>query len=146
MIRWLWGETEFEVDPRAAASLELQQLDPGTFLLRRGEAVETFHCVREGDVIHLNWRGATYRLEDLGEGRRAAHRQTSGGLEAPMPGKVIAVRKQAGDSVVKGEEILIVEAMKMENAIRAPRDARVKLITAKLGDMVAPGAVLVELE
>jgi len=146
MTRLLWGETEFEVDPRSAASLEVRPLEPGTFLLCRDEAVEIFHCVRDGDAIHLHWRGATYRLEELGEGRRAAHRQASAGLEAPMPGKVIAIKKRVGDSVVKGEEILIVEAMKMENAIRAPRDGRVKLICASLGEMVAPGAVLLELE
>ena len=146
MIRLLWGETELEVDPRAAASLEVRQLDPGTFVLRTGDTVETFHCLREGDSIHLHWRGATYRLEEAGEGGRRAHRPASAGLEAPMPGKVIAVKKSVGDRVAKGEELLIVEAMKMENAIRAPRDARVKQIAAKVGDMVAPGAVLVELE
>ncbi len=146
MIRLLWGETELEVDPRAAASLDVRPLGPGTFVLRRGDAIETFHCVRDGDAFHLFWRGAAYRLEELGEGHRAAQRHATGALEAPMPGKVIAVRKAAGELVVKGEEILIVEAMKMENAIRAPRDARVKRIAARVGDMVAPGAVLVELE
>jgi biotin carboxyl carrier protein len=63
-----------------------------------------------------------------------------------MPGKVIAVKKAPGDAVTKGEELLIVEAMKMENAIRAPRDGCVKTVAAKVGDMVAPGVVLVELE
>ena len=43
-----------------------------------------------------------------------------------MPGKVIAVKVEAGQTVAKGQELLVVEAMKMENAIRAPRDGRVK--------------------
>ena len=146
MTRLLWGDVEIEVDPRAAASLDVRQLGPGTFVLRRGDAFETFHCVRDGDQVHLFWRGTAYRLEELGEGGRAAHRHATGALEAPMPGKVIAVKKSAGDLVARGEEILIIEAMKMENAIRAPRDARVRQITAKVGDMVASGAVLVELE
>ena len=146
MRRLLWGDVEIEADPHEAASLDVRQLGPGTFVLRRGDAFETFYCVRDGDRVHLFWRGTAYRLEELGEGRRAVHRHTAGALEAPMPGKVIAIRKGAGDFVAKGEEILIVEAMKMENAIRAPRDARVRQIAAKLGDMVAPGAVLVELE
>ena len=46
----------------------------------------------------------------------------------------------------KGQELLVVEAMKMENALRAPRDGTVKAIRAKPGDMVSPGIVLVELE
>jgi biotin carboxyl carrier protein len=63
-----------------------------------------------------------------------------------MPGKVIAVKAVVGQTLSKGEEILIVEAMKMENAIRAPRDGTLKTIAVKVGDMVTPGVVLVELE
>lgn len=125
---------------------DVVEVAPGSFVLRNGESEELFHCVRVGTVVHLWWRGVAYRLEDAPQERRAGQRQASGGLEAPMPGKVIAVKKAAGDPVVKGEEILIVEAMKMENAIRAPRDGRVKSVAAKAGDMVAPGTVLVELE
>ena len=63
-----------------------------------------------------------------------------------MPGKVIAVKVEAGQAVTRGQELLVVEAMKMENAIRAPRDGVVKSISARVGDMVSPGMVLVELE
>ena len=63
-----------------------------------------------------------------------------------MPGKVIAVKVAPGDTVGKGDELLVVEAMKMENAIRAPREGRVKSVSARVGDMVSPGVVLVELE
>jgi 3-methylcrotonyl-CoA carboxylase alpha subunit len=48
--------------------------------------------------------------------------------------------------VAKGDEILIIEAMKMENAVRAPREGRVKSVAVGVGDMVNPGVVLVELE
>ena len=63
-----------------------------------------------------------------------------------MPGKVIAVKASPGQTVAKGDEILVVEAMKMENAIRAPRDGTIKSIAVKLGDMVSPGVTLAELE
>jgi 3-methylcrotonyl-CoA carboxylase alpha subunit len=63
-----------------------------------------------------------------------------------MPGKVIAVKVAPGDTVMKGDELLVVEAMKMENAVRAPREGRVKSVSAQVGDMVSPGVVLVELE
>jgi 3-methylcrotonyl-CoA carboxylase alpha subunit len=48
--------------------------------------------------------------------------------------------------VRKGEELLVVEAMKMENALRAPRDGVVRAVHVGVGEMVAPGRALVELE
>jgi biotin carboxyl carrier protein len=63
-----------------------------------------------------------------------------------MPGKVIKVSVTAGQRVAKGDEVLVVEAMKMENALRAPRAGTVTAIRAAVGDMVAPGALLVDLE
>jgi biotin carboxyl carrier protein len=63
-----------------------------------------------------------------------------------MPGKVLAVKVAPGQRVVKGEELLVVEAMKMENALRAPRDGTVKAVNARAGEMVGPASVLVELE
>ena len=124
----------------------VERVQPGTFVLRNGASSTTFHCVREGDSVHFAWRGRVYTLVEEREGTTAAHRHVAGGLEAPMPGKVIKVSVQPGDSVTKGQELLVVEAMKMENALRAPKDGRVMLVAARLGDMVNPGVVLVELE
>jgi 3-methylcrotonyl-CoA carboxylase alpha subunit len=63
-----------------------------------------------------------------------------------MPGRVIAVKASPGQRVARGEELVVVESMKMENAIRAPREGTVKSVAAKVGDMVSPGVVLVEME
>jgi 3-methylcrotonyl-CoA carboxylase alpha subunit len=143
VTRWLYGERAFEV--ALTALPEVEPVAPGVFVLREGDRVRTFHCVRDGDEIHLFWNGTAYRLVEEEEGGRAAQRQQSGGLEAPMPGKVIKVSVAVGDSVAKGQEVLVVEAMKMENAIRAPRPGRVVKIAARVGDMVTPGVILVEL-
>jgi 3-methylcrotonyl-CoA carboxylase alpha subunit len=157
-MRLLCGETQIEAELAStsggfevrvagqAFAPQVEELGPGSFLYQEEGRTLAFHCVREGDVIHLFWRGCVYRLEVAGAGGRAAHRHHSGGLEAPMPGKVIALRVVPGQQVTKGEELVVVEAMKMENAIRAPRDGVVKAVAAKLGDMVAQGVTLVELE
>jgi acetyl/propionyl-CoA carboxylase alpha subunit len=129
-----------------AVDLQVEAAEPGVYVSVRDARRETFHCVRDGGAVHLFWRGRAYRLEEDTEESRAAHRHVAGGLEAPMPGKVIAVKVAAGDTVGKGDELLVVEAMKMENAVRAPRDGRVKSVAARVGDMVSPGVVLVELE
>jgi len=144
VIRLLVADDERRVE--APKDLEVEEIAPGTFLMRRDGRLETFHCVRDGDEVHLAWQGRSYRLTLLKEGRRAAHRHAAGSLEAPMPGKVTAVKVRAGQAVEKGEEILVVEAMKMENAIRAPKAGRVKALNVKVGEMVGPGAVLAEIE
>ena len=63
-----------------------------------------------------------------------------------MPGKVIAVQVAVGDSVQKDQTIVIVEAMKMENAIKATLNGKVKAVHCKVGDLVSPDLNLVELE
>jgi 3-methylcrotonyl-CoA carboxylase alpha subunit len=137
--------TEAVVDG-ASVPVDVDPAGPATFVFKAGARREVFHCLRRGDAIHLWWRGAPYVLEEETETWRAAHRHAAGGLEAPMPGKVIAVKVAPGQEVARGDELLVVEAMKMENAVRAPRAGRVRAVSAAVGDMVAPGRVLVELE
>jgi biotin carboxyl carrier protein len=64
----------------------------------------------------------------------------------PMPGKVIAVLVSEGDTVEKGQGLVIVEAMKMENEVRSPVTGEVKEIRVKPGDAVEAGAVLAIIE
>ena len=63
-------------------------------------------------------------------------------VSAPMPGKIIAVKKDTGAAVKKGEVILVLEAMKMENEIVAPQDGTVASVNVGAGDAVEAGDVL----
>lgn len=67
-------------------------------------------------------------------------------IKAPMPGLVLDILVQAGDIVVKGESVLILEAMKMENVIKAEGDAVVKSIEIAKGTPVEKNQILVEFE
>jgi biotin carboxyl carrier protein len=62
-----------------------------------------------------------------------------------MPGKIVAVKAAAGQAVKKGETVLVLEAMKMENDIVAPQDGTVASINVSTGDSVESGAVLATL-
>jgi len=68
--------------------------------------------------------------------------QTSGGLVAPMPGKVIALHVKAGDRVEAGDKLLVLEAMKMEHALTAPESGVVSDVRVAIGDQVEGKAVL----
>lgn len=67
-------------------------------------------------------------------------------VRAPMPGRVVAVRVQAGDTVSAGQELLVMEAMKMELALKAPRDGSVAELRATVGEFVEADATLAVLE
>jgi biotin carboxyl carrier protein len=67
-------------------------------------------------------------------------------VSVPMPGKVIAVLVSEGDKVERGQGLVIVEAMKMENEVRCPIDGEVKEVRVKTGDALEAGAVLAVVE
>ena len=67
-------------------------------------------------------------------------------IKTPLPGVIIDVKVNVGDTVAKGQTVVVLEAMKMENNINADRDGKVAAIQVAKGDTVADGAVLVVLE
>ena len=66
-------------------------------------------------------------------------------VTAPMPGKIVGVKAAVGQAVKKGETVLVLEAMKMENDIVAPQDGTVASINVSTGDAVESGAILATL-
>ena len=97
--------------------------------------------------------GRNYRIHLVDERRvRAGAAQSSLQLQGrqmvsvPMPGKIIAVLVAVGDAVEKGQGLVIVEAMKMENEVRSPISGEVKEIKVKPGDTVEGSALLVIVE
>lgn len=63
-------------------------------------------------------------------------------LKAPMPGLVLDILVNAGDEVKKGDQLLVLEAMKMENLIKAPSDLTIKFVEVKKGDKIEKGQPL----
>lgn len=125
-------------------------------LVRIGDAV---HRVvvrrREARGRYRLWLdGFTYDVEALDERTRAirdlsAVSATPAGpapLLAPMPGLVVRVNVEVGDVVEAGQGLVVMEAMKMENELRAPAAGTVKSIAARPGSAVEKGARLIELE
>ena len=76
----------------------------------------------------------------------AANSASADAITAPMPGKIIALNVAVGDSVSKGDALVVMEAMKMEQTLTAPRDGIIAEIGAGVGELVTDGAILVQLE
>jgi biotin carboxyl carrier protein len=97
--------------------------------------------------------GITYELSVQGlEEERAGPRASAqavasaGAVTAIMPGKIIRVLVAEGDQVAEGDVVCILEAMKMENELKAPKDGTVKALHIQSGQDVVMGAVLAEID
>ena len=89
--------------------------------------------------------GFVARLDPPSTGRSRGRTSTEE-LSAPMPATVVKVMVEIGATVKRGDTLLMLEAMKMELPIRAPRDGIVKAINCQAGELVQPGSHLLELE
>ena len=89
--------------------------------------------------------GEAFLLRDHPPAADAGGGGGDGAILAPMPGRVTIVSVKAGDTVVKGQPLLTLEAMKMEHALNAPFDGVVEVLATELGAQVAEGATLVRI-
>jgi acetyl/propionyl-CoA carboxylase alpha subunit len=118
---------------------------PGELIVRDGERVEQVFAVAAGDAIWVFHDGLVHEIvaNDSEARRRGAHAQ--GSLTAPMPAAVIEIKVAAGDTVKRGDILVVLEAMKMELPVRAPGDGRVTAIHCRPGDLVQPETALIDL-
>lgn len=116
---------------------------PGEIILRHAARVERMFAIAAGPVTWVFHDGVTYEIVEQAPARRHAGAHES--LTAPMPATVIQVNANVGSEVRRGDILILLEAMKMELPLRAPADGRVAAVHCSAGELVQPGATLVEL-
>jgi biotin carboxyl carrier protein len=141
------GKTRFRIDGGAVFA-DASEITPDTYsILLEGRSFEVWlRPTREGLLAVCGeqefpvqvrdpraWRGAQGPLP-AAEGRQQ--------VTAPMPGKVVRVLIAAGQTVEKGQGLVVVEAMKMQNEIRAPKAGAVERVFVKENDTVGAGEPL----
>jgi biotin carboxyl carrier protein len=105
----------------------------------------TYSIEMDGQLKQLRiYRELDLMIEKMG--LNTLHSKKLSVMEAPMPGLVTSIKVSAGDHVMKGTTLLILEAMKMENVIAAPHEATIKEIRVNVGQAVERGLALVEFE
>ncbi|WP_297508658.1 acetyl/propionyl/methylcrotonyl-CoA carboxylase subunit alpha [uncultured Caulobacter sp.] len=132
-----------DIDWRPGKPVFKAALDGKAFTVQAAPAAEGFtirHRAAKARVLVLTPRSA--ELHDKLPEKQAA--DTSKLVLSPMPGLVVSMDVTAGQQVREGEVVCVLEAMKMQNIIRAERDGVVKAVNAKGGDPVAADEVLVE--
>ena len=166
-VRWRDGERDVTVVVRHRRDGKLSLELPGGALAgevrRRADgrlAIRLAGDSFDARVVRraLHDGGIEYTLFGIGGSRRLrlvdpldvtqyeAAGASEGAVRSPLPGKIIDLRVKAGDSVSKGQALLVLEAMKMEHTLAAPADGKVKSVRCAVGEQVVEGAELVEFE
>jgi biotin carboxyl carrier protein len=123
------------------------EVEPGVYSVING--LESWEVRVTGSDITIGAHRFPFEVDDPRQWKRNRHAADSQGrasIAAAMPGKVVRVLVAVGDEVVAGQGIMVVEAMKMQNELKAPRDGRVTAIDARENDSVNAGAVLAVIE
>ena len=124
----------------------LQAKDGKLDLLIDGKRV-TAYVSSENAKRWVTVNGQTFVLTKPAAGARdRGHQPAAGELTAPMPGQVKVVNVSEGELVVKGQTLLVVEAMKMEIRIQAPRAGKVMKLFVQQGQTVEREQMLIEIE
>jgi biotin carboxyl carrier protein len=135
--------------------LDARRLEGGAWSVLCGTDVVDAIVDRDGEEpsVRVRTRERTVALEIEDERRqrrrlavRGGAKGASGTIVAPMPGKIVKALVQPGDVVKAGQGVIVVEAMKMENELRAPRDGVVRSIEVQAGVTVEIRQVLVVID
>lgn len=156
------NDKEFQVDVAKhvidgkSFSWDLAEIKDGIFHIIRdhksynAEVIDTDFANKE-IILRINGNRYSVKISDkydellhqLGMDKKTT--SLSLNLKAPMPGLVIDIRVSEGNSIAKGDALVVLEAMKMENVLRAQENGTIKKILVKKGDKVEKGQLLVEI-
>ncbi|MGI9229339.1 MAG: acetyl/propionyl/methylcrotonyl-CoA carboxylase subunit alpha [Gammaproteobacteria bacterium] len=118
-----------------------------TMLVAEFAGIQTcVDIVAHGNQLNVFYAGKRYELKQGADQDVIAAEDSGGKLNAPMPGRIIAIMVEENQTVSQGQPLLILEAMKMEHTINANRDGTVKAVFFAVNDMVDEGVELIALE
>jgi 3-methylcrotonyl-CoA carboxylase alpha subunit len=157
-------EFEFRGEPKSAT---LRYLHDGALWLQVGEVAgplvigsfpsgelelqfdgqrHTLNVYQDEDTAHVFGAEGATRILAIDRLAHAGETHAEGGrLTAPMPGKVVSFAVKAGDKVSRGQALAVMEAMKMEHTIAAPRDGTIAELLYAVGDQVSEGGELLRM-
>ncbi|MEM1120789.1 MAG: acetyl-CoA carboxylase biotin carboxyl carrier protein subunit [Bacteroidota bacterium] len=150
------GEQAFSLKKEDLGSLDLVQTATGDYhILQDGKAykaeLESVDFASKTMTIKINGNKYDLQIEDSYDllvkkmGLSTAGSQKMSNVKAPMPGLVLDILVESDQAVTKGDALLILEAMKMENVLKAEGDGVVKSIEVTKGTAVDKGQVIIEM-
>jgi biotin carboxyl carrier protein len=142
------GETcRFRVESEVERTAGVRQVSPGVYsVILDGRSYE---AIVDGNSVSVGGRAFEVEMADPRRWSRERNHAPAAGRQnvtSAMPGKVIRVLIAAGDDVEAGQGLIVVEAMKMQNELKASRAGRVQTVTAAAGRTVHAGEILATIE
>lgn len=130
-----------------AHELVFEETAPGRLVIQNSAGRYPARVVRDGDRLLVWLAGKNFEFHvpsadnALDEGGTATHDE----VRAPMPGTILKILVAAGDAVEENQTVAILEAMKMEHNLRAPRNGTVETVGGEPGEIVDAGTAIVKL-
>ena len=141
------GRVFARVDDREY-ELDVSEPEPGVYLFKHNGRV--FEAFVSGEQVNIGRHSLEVNIIDpkrlRGSASLAAHDTGHAEIKTAMPGKVVRILRSKGETVAKGEGVIVVEAMKMQNEMKSPRDGTIGDIRVGEGDTVGAGDVLVVID
>jgi len=134
---------EAEIPDDSEASVERL---PDRLAVRGPDGMHTALAVRSGDSVLVSYRGRQFTVERSAPRARAQWAAHSGEIHAPMPGLIVDVLTKTGKKVRRGDKLVVLEAMKTQQAFVAPFDGRVVSVGVEKGAQIVEGELLVVVE
>jgi len=132
--------------PAGDTAPEVVPLGNGRYLVEHGSRTQIAYAVASARETWVFLEGRAYLVGSSATIRqRTSATDEAGALAAPMPATVVRIEVSAGQTVAKDTLLVMLEAMKMELPIKAPRDGRVTAIHCRIGEIVQPGVPLLEI-
>jgi biotin carboxyl carrier protein len=131
---------------------EISEPEPGVFLFKMaGQIVQAYtYQNRDGSIVSINGKDLEVKITDPKRLRGSSDVLDSAGgraeIKNAMPGKVVRILIESGTKVEKGDGLIVVEAMKMQNEMRSPKHGHILEIRVSEGDTVSAGDVLMIVE
>jgi len=141
-VEWTAPGVEVAEQQRA----EVLETRDGWVRFRMGGRTYRARVVRRGETVWVGIDGETYAFSTASRRRGGGDAAGDGKIEAPMPGALLEVLVREGQEVAEGQDLVVVEAMKMEHRMKAPFAGTVRDLTMAAGDRVEPGNPILVLE
>jgi biotin carboxyl carrier protein len=133
--------------PVEPADADLVETEPGVYSILMGGA--SYEARVSGDEIIIGGNRYAFEMDDPRQWTHSRHTTGPHGraaIVAAMPGKIVRILVGVGDEVEAGQGIVVIEAMKMQNELKAPQHGRVTAINVKENESVNAGTILATIE